>query len=126
MSDIRLWPGKAAPPGPALTGWAKTLVRLVFAFLKSFERVKRYRTNEKKIAIMKSVAMILNRCQVFLEHFKTIWSAMMMVGELGHYEAKMKKSELGSKMIYASQFEAAAPVVTISLVADGLTTPRPP
>ena len=50
----------------------------------------------------------------------------MMVGELGHYEAKMKKSELGSKMIYASQFEAAAPVVTISLVADGLlTTPAP-
>ena len=37
------------------------------------------------------------------------------------------KSELGSKMNYASQFEAAEPepMVTVSLVA-GLTTPRPP
>ena len=37
------------------------------------------------------------------------------------------KSELGSKMNYASQFEAAEPepMVTVSLVA-GLTTPPPP
>ena len=37
------------------------------------------------------------------------------------------KSELGSKMNYASQFEAAEPepMVTVSLAA-GLTTPRPP